>query len=169
MKRSMTVSILSACMAIGFLFVTAGSADAGSKGKKFRDFAGTWTCSAKHDNPPILAQIFEFNLRNRGGVTGDLTQAQAGLGVFECDIDGSATRHPAHRARINMELNLSCDIPGFGSVNTTETAECIGSGRTRRGGYNKLVCLDQTPLANEADIITLAHCDRQDISRHDDD
>jgi hypothetical protein len=142
---------------------------AGDRGNGFRDFAGSWTCSAEHEIPPIFAQIFEFNLSRKGGVRGDLTQAQVGIGEFECDVSGSATKHRNRKARISLDLELNCVLPDpIGEVTTTETAECIGSGKTRGSGYNKLVCLDLTPAEDLSNVITLAHCDRQETGRRND-
>jgi hypothetical protein len=145
--------------------MASGAATADDQGDRHSNngFKGSWTCSSEHVNPPVLVQIYEMKIGKDLSVSGDLSQADARFGEFFCDIDGAGARDDQHRARIHFDLELTCLLPGFDrEVTQRETSSCIGSGKTRRGKYTKMVCIDRTTRNGIAAVAPrLAHCDRQ--------
>jgi len=145
--------------------ITSGAATADDQGDRHSNnaFKGTWTCSAEHERPPVLVQIFEMKIGEELTVSGDLSQTDERFGEFSCDIAGTGSRDSQHRARIHLDLELTCLLPELDrEVTQSETSSCIGSRKTRGGKYTKMVCIDRTLREGIGAVAPhLVHCDRQ--------
>lgn len=167
MKRPMIFTVLSACLAFGFLFLTVGSAIGDDDDDRDRDrkngFKGTWVCHAEHggQGPRPLALIFDLTLGKSGRVSGFGTIAGV-RGMAHCGVSGTSDRQK--KGRINLDFETTCDIPDIGEETVRERYECSGSGKTR-AGFAKMTCLDLTiqneQSSDQHDVLTMAFCDRK--------
>lgn len=167
MKRPMIFTVLSACLAFGFLFLSVGSAIGDDDDDRDRDrengFKGTWVCHAQHggQGPRPLALIFDLTLGKSERVSGFGTIAGV-RGMAHCGLSGTFDRQK--KGWINLDFETTCDIPYVGEETVRERFECSGSGKTS-AGFGMMTCLDLTiqneQSSDQHNVLTMAFCDRK--------